>query len=69
MALVLREGRVLAAGPSEDVLTDDVLTEAFAHAALGRGARRPVDGPDATRPVTVAGPDTRMSRVRCTMTP
>ncbi len=28
-ALVLREGRVLAAGPSADVLTDDVLTEAF----------------------------------------
>ena len=28
-ALVLREGRVLAAGPSQDVLTDDVLTGAF----------------------------------------
>ena len=28
-ALVLREGRVLAAGRSEDVLTDDVLSEAF----------------------------------------
>ncbi len=28
-ALVLREGRVVAAGPSEGVLTDDVLSDAF----------------------------------------
>ncbi len=45
-ALVLADGRAVAAGPIESVLRDDVLSRGVRPADHGRAARRPSLGPD-----------------------